>query len=192
MIREWRISKKTAKYYKLKFDNGPDSIMAKWRASRKKKEIQAAGIPFLAWLYLAGPFESDKVIVVASPNSKRDDFSNDEKLTKPKKHKKPNDEFNEPNHCNDVDEFNENDNVTNNVVHSFVTDITPECLRLLVNNGFDATIAAELVSKCKLQSTRYINRPSVHRHLTVPNHPTKRLTSLVTWVQAMKAAYLIS
>jgi hypothetical protein len=65
----WYIHPEQAKHYKIRFDNGPGSFMARYRGRTRKLKVASKpdGIPLNAWIYLAGPFSGHRVVVGFEP-----------------------------------------------------------------------------------------------------------------------------
>jgi hypothetical protein len=163
--------------YSAKYDSGPASFMAVWRASKRNKRFKPRGIPLDAWILLAGPFKGHRAVVADKKPNKKYHVVDYLPLST---------EEGEMSHARTS---NRPACLKSNVSHVTKTtvDISAECLQYLVENGYGKEQASALVDRCEdLLCTRYSNRDSKVRRLTFPGEPTKRCTSLSQWIKIMK------
>lgn len=165
----WYISESKAREYKETFDSGPKSFVPMWRTLKQRKECKPRGIPLEAWIFLVGPINGHCVAVVGKKTACPAPGPGAVAL-----------QGGQPVRSTAMP-------VRNNHETKTVIDITAQCLQLLVKKGYEKEYAADLVKRCdSLTCTRYSNRDSPVRRLTLPEHPTKRFTSFSKWLRAMK------
>jgi hypothetical protein len=163
--------------YTAKYDWGPGSFMALWRALKRNNRFKPRGIPLEAWILLAGPFNGHRAVVEDKKPRKKYHVVDSLPLSAEERARSHTRTSNLP-AC-----------LKSNVSHATKTtvDISTECLQYLIDNGYGKEQASALVDRCEdLLCTRYSNRDSKVRRLTFPGEPTKRCTSLSQWIKIMK------
>lgn len=172
------ITSDQAAAYSAVYDSGPDSYMAKWRALKRSNRFKPRGIPLEAWIFLAGPVNKHRAVVGMKPKKPKKKAMSTAPALPPKlstsmaytrmsyRPPKPG---------------------LNVCCTKTTTDISADCLQYLIHNGYGKEQASALVKRCKdLKCTRYRDRDSLVRRLTLPDEPTNRCTSLSQWVKTMK------
>jgi hypothetical protein len=126
-----------------------------------------------AWIYLAGPFKGHRAVVVGKKRKKK--AMKKVIVTAPALPPEP------------MDDMRVSYQPPVRYGTKTTTDISADCLQLLIRNGYGKEQAGDLVKRCQdLKCTRYDNRDSMVRRLTLPGEPTHRCTSLKEWLRVMK------
>lgn len=152
------------------------SFMAQWRALKRSNRCKPRGIPLEAWILLAGPFQRHHVVVGMKPKKKAISTAPTappEPMCDMRVSYQP---YQPPKR--DVAPVRYGTKTT--------TDISAECLQLLIRSGYGKAQASDLVKRCQdLKCTLYDNRPQAVRRLTLPDEPTNRCTSLTQWKESI-------
>lgn len=169
----WYIPSDRASYYKDKYDSGPNSFMVRWRSLKQSNRCKPEGIPLEAWMYLAGPFKQKQRVVVGKVVGKKPKSKGCVQAITPALGP-----------GGGVPSWPKQDPGGHHYTSKTITDISADCLQLLIDNGYEKAQAHDLVKRCRdLISTLYDIRPQVVRRLTLPDEPTKRCRTLKKWVE---------